>query len=752
MLPLFATITHDLVGSFATAAVGAALVFLIFRRLHWPVIFGYLLAGMLMGPHLFSHPLVSNVDAVSELSEFGVVFLLFFIGMEFDLRRLRSVMGPAAVALLAQTACMYFVASAFSDILGWNSLYTLFLASLLAISSSMVAVGVMREQHKLNLPHAQLAIGVLVLEDILAVILLVVLSGLGVTREFQWEQVWLVTAFMGLFVVVTYLIGRVSVAYLLDKLRSSANAEEYTMLSIGVALGLSLLALHLGFSLALGAFVAGAIFSQTRDVEQIEATTRSLHDVFSAVFFVSIGMLLDPLLILEDIDTVLLLSGAIILGKILSCWLGFFLGGQPSGNGFQAAVAKSQIGEFSFVIAGLGNSLGITSDRFTAVAFGTAFITILSTPFLASHSEGVYRRLERHTPRFWIQYTTAYRRFIESIFSHLGGWKALKLAKMPFMRLGAYLCMMCGLLLGGAAVCAHFHWQHSLSAIAVWAVVALFLTPLTLTSMRNANAAFLLLTEALWVAGGNRHNAYHRTRAMLTHVFVGVLLICINCAYVALASHFLRLFNALILLVIFSGVLAVLFWRQLVRFNSHLENIFRESYIGNEELEQRRKDAILKEMSARYPWPVAVREFRIPRNSGLAGRRIADLKLREEAGVTVIALARNDFRLFDPPPTSPLFPGDVLVLLGESAQIQKAFECLLAYSDREESERSRYGFKLRQIIVEAESPLDGNTLAGADLRRKQGVNVVGIQRGATRITAPGGSELLRAGDILHVVD
>jgi CPA2 family monovalent cation:H+ antiporter-2 len=753
MIPVLASMTsHDLVGSFATAVTGAALVYLIFKRLGWPVIFGYLLAGMLMGPHLLSRSLVSDVDAVNELSEFGVVFLLFFIGMEFDLRRLRSVMGPAALALLAQSVGMFLIARGFSDALGWDSLYTLFLASLLAISSSMVAVGVMREQKKLNLPHAQLAIGVLILEDILAVILLVVLSGLGVTREFEWEQVWLVTSLMGLFVIFAYLVGRIAVASFMERIRATAGAEEYAMLSVGLALGLSLLAMHLGFSLALGAFVAGAIFSQTRDVDRVEETTRSLHDIFSAVFFVSIGMLLDPSLILSDWKTVFLLSGAVILGKVITVWAGLFLGGQPSQSSFRAAVAKSQIGEFSFVIAALGNQLGVTSDRFTAIAFGTAFITILATPFLANHSLGAYNWMWKHTPSNWIRIAEAYRKFLESIVILLGGWEALKLIKGPLLRMIAYVCVTWGLLIAAAATCTQMQWEQTTIALIVWAAVALLISPLLLAAVRNANETILILTRAIWKLSGSGEQHPH-AKSLFSYITLALFLFVIGSSYVSVASAYLPRGAALILLAVLTGLLGLIFWQQIAQLNRRIEHIFEESYVGNEELEARRKKAMLKEMSERYPWPVSIREFQIPPNSGLCGQTILDLDLRHTSGVTIIALARNDFRVFDPAPTTSLFPKDTLVVLGEEDQLQAAFQRLTELSSEQTTKQEKKRiFQLRQIVVDSESGLDGNTLAGADLRRKQGVNVIGIQRGATRITAPGGSEMLRAGDILYVVD
>lgn len=746
----------SLIVDLGTIVVMAAVVILIFRQFRWPVIFGYLLGGMLLGPNLFPHSMVQDINSIQQISELGLILLLFFIGMEFDLRRLKQVLGPALMALILQTFAMISLARLFGPMLGWDSTSSLFFGSLLAISSSMVTINVLREQGRMHLPHAQLAVGILILEDVLAVLLLVVLTGVAVTRQFEWDAVGLVTFLMGIFVVVVFVFGRLFAQKITQVLVKWDNAETLTLVSMGFLMGVSLLALQFQFSVALGAFLAGAIFSQTALADRIEHTNRSLHDLFSAIFFVTIGILIDPFEILANWYWVALFAGCVITGKVLSCWLGLFLAGQHPRSGYRAAVAKSQIGEFSFIIAGLGQQLEVTDDRLSSIAFGVAFLTIMATPFLSKSSGEQYRMLEKVSPAPLKNFGGFYRNFIESLGAVLGRSVLLRLLQRPLLQILLYFFVMNGIILGGSLGAEWVRSENPFPNVPagglIWLTAAAAMTPFLIATIRNLNAIVFMLTEAMFAGNTSRPIMQGRMRNLFNVLILALVLTLMGGLFLAAAAPYLPQGTALGLFGLLLALIATVFWRRMVRLNSHLEWLFMQSFTEQvHKAEQERRQSTLDEITAKYPWEARLCEHTIKPGSAALGRRIRELNLRAETGALILAVGRNGHQLFDPSPQTPLFPGDQLVLLGEEAQTTRAVELLDAPATEAAPSQVALHFQIDKVLLPTSSSLDGNTLAGAELRKQHGVTVVGIQRGSERITAPAADAILRAGDVLMVV-
>ncbi len=750
--------THhgSLIFDLGLVVVTASVVILIFRQLKLPVIFGYLLGGMLLGPNLLPVSMVQDLGSIQQLSELGVILLLFFIGMEFDLKRLKQVLGPALMALILQTFAMIQLARLFGPMLGWDSTSSLFFGSLLAISSSMVTINILREQGRMHLPHAQLAVGILILEDVLAVILLVVLTGVAVTREFQWGAIWLVTFLMGIFVVVVFIFGRIFAQRISQLLAKWDSAEAITIFSMGFLMAVSLLAHQFEFSVALGAFLAGAIFSQTPLTHRIEQTNRSLHDLFSAVFFVTIGMLIDPFEIITNWYWIALFALCVVAGKISSCWLGLFLSGQHPRSAYRGAVAKSQIGEFSFIIAELGRQLQVTDGRLSSIAFGVAFLTIMATPFVSSGSEAQYKKLERMMPAALKSFAGFYRNFIESLGAVLGRSVLLKLLQRPLLQILLYFFVMNGIILGASLaadkIVSEGMFAGFPAASLIWLLAAAMMTPFLIALVRNLNAIVIMLTVAMFAGSASRPIMQGRMRNLFNALILALVLVLMGGLFLAAAADYLPRGVALGLFTLLLILMAVVFWRKMVRFNSHLEWLFMKSFTEEvHKAEQSRRESTLDEITAKYPWEVRLCEHVIKPGSAVLGRRIRELNLRAETGTLILALGRNGHQIFDPSPQTPLFPGDNLILLGEEEQTTKAVQKLDAPSTDEEPQRVATRFRIDKILLPTASSLDGNTLAGAELRKRYGVTVVGIQRGSERITSPSADAIMRAGDVLMVV-
>ena len=739
---------------------GAAVAVLVFHRLKLPTIFGYLAAGLILGGGVGLPSPVGDKAIIQELSELGVIFLLFFIGMEFDLRRLKKLFWPASAALLIQTLTMLYLAQLVAPLVGWDTVNALFFGSLLAISSSMVTVKVLRDQGRMQMPHAQIAVGILILEDILAVILLVILTGVAVTKQFDWDAAWLVIFFMGVFIAAVFSIGRILIPRLLESLGDpESHREEITLLSAGLVLGVSIFALRLQFSPALGAFIAGAILSQTKLVHAVEAINRSLHDLFSAVFFVTVGMLIEPRLILENLGWIIGLSILVVIGKIGSCWMGMFLAGQPARTSYRAASAKSQIGEFSFIIASLGMSLGVTDDRLTGIAFGIALLTILQTPLVAKYSGEIFDFMSGMLPNRVRSFGEFYHELIENLVTMLGRNRVIQVITRPLSRIGVNFLLMNAVLIGGYFLADYleerFRSDPTVSAavlLSFWFVVAIGLAPVFLGIIRNLNAIVYELTEAVFESEGERPIMQGRLRTVFNGVIVFVSGLVVGVFYLSFASPWLPAKSVTVVVIVFLLVIGLIFWRQLAFFNERMEGLLLDSFRAQvQDKESAHREAVLAEVRNKYPWEVEVKEIVLSDDCALAGKRLSDSKLREQTGATIIALGRGNQKIFDPGPGAVLFSGDSLFVLGNTEQIALAAQALTDTKVKTPANTEEIGFDVRSIYLSAGSAFDGNTLAGAAVRERFGINVIGVQRGDERITSPKPDLMLHTGDVLYAV-
>lgn len=754
-----APVSTGWIDDFGVVLVAAGLAVALFHRLRWPVIFGYILAGVLIGPNLFDAPLVKDAEAIRQISELGVIFLLFFIGMEFDLKRLQRVLGPAFMGLLLQTLFMLYLAQILAPFLGWKPTPTLFFGSLLAISSSMVTVRVLRDSGRLRDGASQFTIGILILEDVLAVILLVILTGVAVTQSFDWDAVWLVTFLMGIFVLMVFVIGRAVVPrMLLAVCGEERDAEALTLVSVGLVMAVSLLALRLDFSPALGAFVAGTLLSQTQVARMVEKMNRSLHDVFSAVFFVSVGMLLEPVLLLENLPVILGISILIIFGKLLSCWGGLCLAGQNGRTAFLAAVPKAQIGEFSFIIASLGNSLGVMDRQLTGIAFGVALVTILLTPPMTKRAEILYFHLSRLVPRGLQNSFETYQKLLEGLLVGLGRSLVLRLIRRPVVQILVYFFLITGIFISASFGVSWYNplighlpltWTWNLG---YWLVVGLVVSPFLIAILRNLNAMAYILTDALFSGRSSRPIYQNRLRQMMSVAILGGFVVLLTLTFLLVASPYLP--NSALAGMAFLIVTAVVVFlrSRLIFLNSQMEYLFMDSFrqeVASRE-EVRRKE-ILGMIQQQTPWPLEIVDLTLPKHAAWSGKRIRDLDLRSRFGVNILALGRGYSVVYDPSPEAALFSEDRLVLSGTHEAVEKVREAMQAQVRPEDRPApTPEQFRMERVYVTPKSELDGQTLAGARVRERFGVTVIGVQRGEERIANPAPDFLMSAGDVLMI--
>ncbi len=748
---------HAIIQDLGVVVVCAVGVSILFNRLKLPSILGYILAGFLIGPNLFpGGGLITDFAAIQSLAELGVIFLIFYIGLEFDLKKLQKLFMPSLASLVIQTIVMMVVGLQAAVLLKWGVMDGLFLGALLSISSSMVTLSVLQERGELKLPRAQLAIGILIFEDILAVLLLVLLSGVSVTNSLEIDLVWLTTAGVAVFVVCVYYIGKLLAPKLLEILEDLGKLDLVVLTSVGFSLGLGLLGQRFDFSLALGAFLAGSILSQTRLVRQIEHSIEPMRSLFGAVFFVSIGMLVDPSAILDNWLPVVALSLLVIVGKVASCWLGLFLSGENPGSSFRAAVVKSQIGEFSFIIAALGMHLGVTDAPIMNVAVGVALITILTTPILASRSVALYDKLQQATPAPILLAGSFYTRILEQVKQSLDRNAIFKLVRRPILQILGYLFLLSGVMLISSLLANFVQKQETLADYewllqgGIWLLAAAASLPFIISILRNINAVILLTIEGALPSHIVEQYLRGRLSNLINLLMTALVVLPVGGLYFSLAANFFPKGSMLIVFVLILVLASILFWKRMIQVNSRLELMFMESV--TEELQsqsEERREQAMKEIAQKYPWSVQVSSLVIP--DTCSGRTIQDLQLRERAGVSIVGVGREDEVFYDPSPNTPLFQGDRLYVFGGEGQTQKAREVMAKFGKGLTRPAQRRTFAIETIYLQPNSELVGESLAGADLRRKYGVNVLGIQRGDERLTAPSAEEILKQGDVLYVI-
>lgn len=720
-----------------------------------PAIIGFLTAGAVI-MQIGADGLLTHPEQILELSELGVVFLMFFIGMEFDLHKLQRIFAPAFCGVALQTVAMVFLGTQAAALLGWSPTEGLFLGAVFSISSSMVAIATIRDREEMAFPRAQLAIGALIFEDILAIILLVLLTGLAIEGQFEIGAVGVTTFGVAVFVAVSFFFGRLLVLRLLKTLDGVGRADYWVLFAVGLMLGESLIAAHFQFSLALGAFLAGSLLAGTPQVKHIERLTDPFRILFGALFFVSVGMRIEPDLLIDSLLVSLLLSVLVILGKVLSIWFGMVLAGQRSSSAFKGALYKAQIGEFSFIIASLGIALEVVRPELMSVAVGVSLITILLTPILASSAEPVFNFLNARTPSGVQLASRIYHDFLTSIGRSMEKRVVLKLIKRPLLQIGFYFLMFNGILVLTFVLAGRIDTTPELGDIpvlgswALWILSGIACLPFIIAILRNINVVVMMLMDTAFSSVSRERFLKGKLRNAVNGLVLFLVISVFGALYFAAASSYLPKGSALFA---FCGVLlitGVVFWQRMVSVNSRLEHTFLESLKeANDTAEKRQKDALLKDLNRHSAAQIELGEAEVFEGSIADGARINEIDIRKITGASVVGIGRGSTWVYDPSPEATLFGGDRVFIAGSRTQIAQATQFLAR--KRPEGPRNEQRPIISRIFVEAGGLFDGATLAALNLRKRFRISVLGVLREENWTSPPSPEDLIHAGDILVVI-
>src|SRR5271154_1348202 len=401
---------HDL----AVVMLVAGITTILCHRLKQPVVLGYIVAGVIIGPYTPPFELVKNEEAVKTLGEMGVVLLMFSLGLEFNLRKLTRVGLSALIAAVLEITLMIWLGYEVGRAFGWNTMDSVFLGAMLSISSTTIIVKALAELGKSREAFAEIIFGILVIEDILAIILLALLSGFARTGSVHAGQVGIEILQLAVFFAMVLVVGFIGVPRLFDYIAKFKSDEMLLVAALGLCFGVALVAYKVGYSVALGAFLIGAVIAESRQIHKIEDLTAPVRDMFSAIFFVTIGMLIVPGLLITYAWPILILSLLVVVGKVVTCSFGVFIGGKDLRTSLCVGMGLAQIGEFSFIIATLGLSLNVTSDFLYPIAVAVSVGTTLVTPYLIRGADGIAEWIDRSAPRPMMQALSVYTAWIGS--------------------------------------------------------------------------------------------------------------------------------------------------------------------------------------------------------------------------------------------------------------------------------------------------------------------------------------------------
>lgn len=567
----------------ATVMLVAGLTTVIFQRLRQPAVLGYIIAGVLVGPYTFPVVFIHDESTIRTLSELGMILLLFALGLEFSLKKLREVGGAALVAALCEIVLMVWIGYEIGRFFNWSTMDSLFLGAMLSISSTTIILKALDDLNLKRERFAQLMFGILIIEDVLAIVLMALLTGIASTGDLEAGQAVEAIGRLTLFLAVSLVVGLLLVPRVVDYIARVSRDDVLLVAVLGLCFGFCLLVTEMGYSIALGAFLIGAIVGESDSVERVERVIVPVRDMFSAIFFVAIGMLIDPSLLAQYAVPILVVTVVVVLGKVITCSFGTFVAGNDGRTSLRVGMGLSQIGEFSFVIASLGLSLKVTSDFLYPVAVAVSAITTFLTPYLIRSADPLAGVLARRLPSGLTGMFTAYTDWMGNLSLSGQGAMVMKMIRrlvwhviINMMLVVAVFLIMAYLYRRG-----FFHWQlfadrPQVSRTLAWSIAALLSLPMIVATYRKAAALGMLLAElSIPERVGGSHNV--RIRAVLARIIPLAAMWVLGLLVAALASTILPPREVALVLLLVGLILTWLLWRVLVQVHARLQAALRDT-------------------------------------------------------------------------------------------------------------------------------------------------------------------------------
>ena len=740
-----AEIPH-LIQDLALILMVAGLVTLLFKKLRQPLVLGYIVAGFLVSPHMpYLMSVVDKAD-IQTWADIGVMFLLFSLGLDFSFKKILKMGMAPVIAALTIIFCMMALGTGVGTLFGWSRMNCLFLAGMLAMSSTTIIYKALDDLGLRQQRFAGLVMSVLILEDVLAIVMMVMLStiarGANPDGSMMIESVGKIVFFL----VLWFVVGIFLIPPFLRKTRRLMNDETLVVVALGLCCAMAVLSTTVGFSSAFGAFVMGSILAETIEADKITTVVEPVKNLFGAIFFVSVGMLVDPAVLVSYAVPILVLVLTILVGQAIFGTMGFMLSGQPLKTAMRCGFSMAQIGEFAFIIASLGLSLRVISDFLYPVVVAVSVITTFLTPYMIKAAIPCYEFMERRLPRKWIRrldhmgaihHTTQtennhWRALLKAMAWNVVIYSILSVAVVAIM-LSLFLPFMRRLLPGWEL---HW-WANGITGILTVAMISPFLRSMIMK--KNHSEEF----KALWTE--SRLNRLPLIFTVLVRVAIGAGFIFYICNYLS------RFKNALIITIALVVILLMALSRRLKHRSIRLERLFVQNLRSRDieaQVSGKRRPLFEGHLLDR---DIHISEFIVPVDSLWAGKTLAQLKLGNRFGVHVSSILRGSHRINIPDGNMMLFVGDKLQAIGNDEQLNIMNAAMQAELLPEDADIEHREMKLQKLVITADSPLVGKTLKESNVRQRYNFMVVGVEEGQKNLTMINPNRRFEVGDIVWVV-
>jgi CPA2 family monovalent cation:H+ antiporter-2 len=737
-----------LIQDLALILMAGAITTLLFRRIKQPLVLGYIIAGFLVGPHFSFTPTVADNDNIKTLAEIGVIFLLFSLGLEFSFKKLLRVGGAASITALVEIAFITVAGYFVGRWMGWAFMDSLFLGGMLASSSTTIIIRAFDELGIKTKQYARIVFGVLVVEDIVVILLMVLLSTMAVSREFEGTELLFTVTKLLFFLALWFLAGIFLLPTILKRAKKLLDEEALLILSLGLCLGMVVVATQAGFSAELGAFIMGSIMAETTSAEKVEHIIKPVKDLFGAVFFVSVGMMIDPKAIVEYRWPVLWITLLTLFGKLFSTTLGALLSGQPLKQAVQVGMSMAQIGEFAFIVATLGLSLGVISDFLFPVAVGASAITTFTTPYLIKFSEPFYNGIVKMLPAKWVTALNNYSTSTQHIQAE-NNWKVVLTSYANIVVTNGIILLAIVLLsLNFLAPFLRTHIRHDLVSSLTGLIITLGVSAPFLWALMEKKPNNVAYKE-LWLI-----NKYNRGPLLVIEIsrnIIGLLLIgfWVNSFFSAKVALLVAVPVIIFVLFLFSKRIQKFYQRIEGRFLTNLnarERLADEEKIRQEEIQKR-----FNPQSDLSPWDAHMIDLEVNPHAEYIGKTLVELAWREQYGVNIAYIKRGDKLIYAPGRNNRLLPFDHVGIIATDDQMQVFKPVFDAEESIEKAENEIDDIILQKIVVDENNRLKGLTIRGSAIRERTNGLVVGIERNKVRILNPDSDMQFEWGDIIWIV-
>ncbi|MEH6304300.1 cation:proton antiporter [Olivibacter sp. CPCC 100613] len=742
----------ELIQDMALILLVGALVTILFKRIKQPLVLGYIIAGFLVGPHFDYLPTIVDNENIDTFAEIGVIMLLFSLGLEFSFKKLVKVGGSASITAVVEIAFVGLGGYLTGYLLGWNQMDSLFLAGMLASSSTTIILRAFDELGLKSKQFAKVVFGVLVVEDIIVILLMVLLSTVAITQTFNGSAIFFTILKLGFFLVLWFLLGIYLLPLFITKTKKWMDEETVLILAVGLCFGMVLLATQVGFSAELGAFVMGSLIAETVLAEKIEHLTQPIKQFFGTIFFVSVGMMIDPQAMYTYAIPIFFVTLLTITGKFFFSALGALISGQPLKQAVQIGSSMAQIGEFAFIVAALGLSLGVISEFLFPIAVGVSAITTFTTPYLIQFSEPLYDIIVKILPRQWVTrlaiYTSEAQKNKDNPL-----WKKMLREYNRILITNSIILVAITLLFKYTFI----PFLHAQIESVIWRNVLLI------------SSATLLASPFLWAIliknvklkdDEERIKSYHLNYTVTgislhaIRFLLGVFLIGFFIDQITTTSYALLIAVPIIVILLwfFSDKVQQIHQKIEQQFMSNLTERERIEYIRNKgsiELQHKNEEA----KKHFEEWNAYVTELEAGTMISFAGKTLHELNWKEQYGINIVYIRRNDRTLHLPNGKQRILPYDKVGILGTDEQI---FRLKLVFDQTAYHVENEDGIDIDAIqLVKAQfteaSPYAGKTIKASGIRKDLHSHVVGIERTGNRILNPNSSETIFANDIVWLV-